>query len=106
MKLAGVTMKDATELLMRIIAYEIKYDNLMRNSLKEDELTILRLQNKTRVLEKVIEVRKQLIEEYRGYIKVISEVAYTRMRLVPSTKHQMNTDSSTTKIIRSLENQA
>ncbi len=103
-------MKDATELLMHLlvinIAHETKYVKSMRHSLKEDKLTILRLQNKTRVLEKVIEVRKQLIEEYRGYIKVISEGAYTRMKLVPSTKHQMNTDSSTTKIIRSLENQA
>jgi len=103
-------MKDATELLMHLlvinIAHETKYVKSMCHSLKEDKLTILRLQNKTRVLEKVIEVRKQLIEEYRGYIKVISEVAYTRMRLVSSTKHQMNTNSSTTKIIRSLENQA
>jgi hypothetical protein len=99
-------MKDATELLMRIIAHEIKYVNSMRHSLKEDELTILRLQNKSRGLEKEIEKRKQLIEEYRGYLKDISETAYTRMRLVPSTKHQMNTDSSTTKIINSLENQS
>ena len=99
-------MKDATELLMRIIANETKYVESMRHSLKEDELTVLRLQNKSRNLEKEIEGRKQLIEEYRGYLKDISEADYTRMKLIPSTGRQMNTDSSTTKIINSLENQS
>jgi len=91
-------MKDVTELLMRIISHETKYVESMRHSLKEDELTILRLQNKSRGLEKEIEERKQLIEEYRGYLKNISEEAYSRMKLIPSTSRQMDTESSTTKI--------
>ncbi len=91
-------MKDDTELLMRIIAHETKYVESMCHSFKEDGLTILRLQNKSRNLEKEIEGRKQLIEEYRGYLKDISETAYTRMKLIPSTGCQMDTESSTTKI--------
>ncbi len=91
-------MKDATELLMRIIAHETKYVESMRHSLKEDELTVLRLQNKSRNLEKEIEERKQLIEEYRGYLKDIPEAAYTRMELIPSTEQQMDKQSSATKI--------
>ena len=91
-------MKDATELLMCIIANETKYVESMRHLLKEDELTVLRLQNKSRNLEKEIEGRKQLIEEYRGYLKDISEAAYTGMKLILSTGHQMDTESSTTKI--------
>jgi len=93
-------MKDATELLMRIIAHETKYVESMRHSLKENELTVLRLQNKSRNLENEIEERKQLIEEYRGYLKDISETAYTRMKLIPSpsTEQQMDKQSSTTKI--------
>jgi IMP dehydrogenase/GMP reductase len=91
-------MKDATELLMRIIAHETKYVESMCHSLKEDGLTILRLQNKSRNLEEEIEGRKQLVEEYRGYIKYISEEIYTRLRLVPSTEHQMDTDLSTTNL--------
>ncbi len=87
-------MKDATELLMRMIAHEIKYVNSMRHSLKEDELTIL----KTRSLEEEIEEHKQLIEEYRDYIKYIVEVIYTGLKLVPSTEHQMDTDLSTTNL--------
>ena len=46
--LQGVAMKDVTELLMRIIAHETKHVESMRHSLKEDELTILRLENMAR----------------------------------------------------------
>ncbi len=91
-------MKDVTELLMRIISHETKYVKSMRHSLKEDELTILRLQNKSRGLEKEIEERTQLIEEYRSYLKNISEEAYSRMKLIPSTSRQTDTESSATKI--------
>ena len=84
MELRGVTMKDATELLMRIIAHETKFVESMHHTFKEDELTILRLQNKARVIEIEIEERKQRIEEYRGYLKNISEAANTRMELMPS----------------------
>ena len=89
-------MNDFTELLKRIIAHEAKYVETMRHSLKEDELTILRLQNKSRGIEKEIEERKQLILEYRGYLRGMSETAQTRINLVPPTKHQMDTSSSTT----------
>ena len=100
-------MKDTTELLMRIINHETKCVESRRHSLKVDELTILRLQNKSRNLEKEIEERKQLIEEHRGYLRNISVAAYTRMKLIPSTGRQMDTESSTTKIelVKSVEKQ-
>ena len=100
-------MKDVTELLMRIIAHETKHVQSMCHTLKEDELTILRLENKARVLEIEIEERKQLIEEYRGCLKNISETADTRMKLSPSTKYKAGTKSSATKleIVQSLEKQ-
>jgi predicted RNase H-like nuclease (RuvC/YqgF family) len=91
-------MKDVTGLLMRVIAHENKYIDSMRHSLKEDELTILRLQNKSRGLEKEIEERKQIIEEYRGYLKNISEVDYTSMKSISSTKRQIDMKSSTAQI--------
>ena len=91
-------MKDVTQLLMRIIANDTKYVESMRHSLKEDGLTILQLQNKSRFIEKEIEERKQIIEEYRSYLRDISEATYTRMNLMPSTGRQMDTESSTTKI--------
>jgi len=79
-------MKDSTELLMRIIAHENKYIESMRLSLKEDELTILRLQNKSRGIEKEIEDRKQLIDEYRCYLRETSEVSCNKMKLILSTE--------------------
>lgn len=91
-------MKDVTELLMRVIAHENKYIDSMRHSLKEDELTILRLQNKSRGIEKEIEERKQIIEEYRGYLRNLSEVDYTSIKLIPSTKRQIGMKSSTAQI--------
>ena len=79
-------MKDATELLMRIIANETKYIQSMRHTLREDELTILRLQNKARVLAIEIEERKKLVGEYRVYLKDISETTKAGMKLVSSTE--------------------
>ncbi len=73
-------MKDATELLMHIIAHETKCIESKCHALKEDGLTILRLQNKSRNLKKEIEERKQIIEEYWGYLKEIPEAAQTRMK--------------------------
>ena len=90
-------MKDITEVLKRIITLESKYVASMRHSLKEDEHTILRLQNKSRGLEKEIEERKQLIKEY---MRCISEVAQTNMKPVPSIKELMDIDTSTTQQIR------
>jgi hypothetical protein len=90
-------MKDIPERLKRIIVLENKYVESMRHSLKEDERTILRLQNKSRGLKKEIEERTELIKEYeRG----ISEAAHIRMKLESSTKMQMDADSPTAKVIR------
>ena len=91
-------MKDTTKLLKRIIFQDTKYIESMRHSLKDDELTILRLQNQSRSLEKEIEERKQLIKEHRNHFRGISEAAQTKAELVPSTEQQMDKQSSTTKI--------
>ncbi len=91
-------MKDATELLMRIIAHETKHIESMRHTLKEDELTVLRLQNKVRVLEIEIDERKQLINEYRGHLKDISEMTDVRMKLVPPTSREVDMKSATTEL--------
>jgi hypothetical protein len=101
-------MKDVTELLKGIIAQDAKYIESMRCSLKDDELTILRLQNKLRSLEKEIEERKQLIKEHRNHFTGISEVTQTKVKLEPSTKQQTEKDSSTAqmlKLVKSLERQ-
>ena len=85
-------MKYFTELLMYIIAQETKYIETMRHSFKEDELTILRLKNKTRAIEKEIDGRKKLIEEYRGYLRHISDPGKVRMKLISPTMRQIDTD--------------
>ena len=85
-------MKDFTELLMYIIAQETKYIETMRHSLKEDELTILRLKNKIRAIEKEIDERQKLIEEYKGYLRNISNPTKIRMKLVSPTVRQIDTD--------------
>lgn len=51
-------MKNATELLMCIIAQETKHVESMNHTLKEDEFTILRPQNKARGLAIEIDQRK------------------------------------------------
>jgi hypothetical protein len=91
-------MNDTTELLKCIIFQNTKYVELMRLSLKNDALTILRLQNKSRSLEKEIEERKQLIKEHRNHLMSTSEAVQTKAKLVPSTKQQMDKQSSATKI--------
>lgn len=98
-------MKDTSELLMRIIANETKCIEAMRQTLKEDELTILRLKNKTRMLTVEIKERIRLVEEYRVSLKDISEATKARMKLVSSTKNRAYIDSSDTKIefIKNLE---
>ncbi len=87
-------MKNARDVLLRIITHEVQYIESMFLSLKEDERTILRLQNKANCLQREIEERKQLIEEYRSYLKNGSDESSARMRLIPSTEHQMDTKSS------------
>ncbi len=79
-------MKDSAELLIRIIAHENKHIESMRLSLKEDELTILRLQNKSRSIENEIEEHKQLIDEYRGYLRETPEASYTEVKLITSSE--------------------
>lgn len=98
-------MRDASELLMRIIANETKCIEAMRQTLKEDELTILRLKNKARMLTVEIKERTRLVEEYRVYLKDISEATKARVKLVSSTKSRAYIDSSDTKIkfIKNLE---
>jgi hypothetical protein len=100
-------MKDFTELLMHIIAQETKYIETMRHSLKEDKLTILRLKNKTRAIEKEINGRKKSIEEYRGYLRHISDPAKLRMKLVAPTTRKIDMALSNTNIQfeRCIENQ-
>ena len=76
-------MKDTTKLLKRIISQDTKYVESMRRSLKDDELTIRRLQNKSRILENEIEERKQLIKKHRNHLMSTSEEAQTKAELVP-----------------------
>jgi hypothetical protein len=95
-------MKDIAELLNRIIIQETKNVESIRNSLKEGELTILRLQNKSRSLEIEFEERKQLIKEYRSCLQEILETAQAKKQLVASTKQQIDTGSSTTQMISKL----
>jgi len=87
-------MKSAKKILLRIIIHEVQYIESMLLSLKEDERTILRLQNKANSPQKEIEKRKQLIEEYRSYLKDRSDESSVRMRLIPSTRYQMDTKLS------------
>ena len=84
-----VTMKNVAELLMSIISQEINYVESIRNILREDKITILRLQNKSKSLEKEIEERKKIIIEFREYLKNTQETYYTETK--PSTlKTQQN----------------
>ncbi len=87
-------MKSAKKILLRIVIHEVQYIESMLLSLKEDERTILRLQNKANSLQKEIEKRKQLIEEYRSYLKDRSDESSVRMRIIPSTRYQMDTKLS------------
>lgn len=87
-------MKDTKEILRRIISNETQYIESMGISLKEDERTILRLQNKASCLQREIEERKQLVKEYRGYMKHGPEKSGASIRLIPSMEQQLNTNSS------------
>lgn len=87
-------MKDTKEILRRIISNETQYIESMGISLKEDEQTILRLQNKASCLQREIEERKQLVEEYRSYLRYGSEKPGANIRLIPSMEQQLDTNSS------------
>jgi len=93
-----VTMKDNIEILNCIIVNEAKSIETMRHSLKEDELTVLRLRNKLRALEKDIGERKQLIKEYRSYLGSMPKSTHTRTKLVPAKRRHPDTDPSITRI--------
>ena len=66
-------MKDNIELLNYLVASETRFVETMRHLSEEDELSILRLQNKLRVLKKNIGEHKQLIKEYRGHLANMSK---------------------------------
>ena len=87
-------MRDSREMLRRIIAYETRSIESMTLSLKEDELTILRLQNKANSLQREIEERKQLVKEYRNYLKRGSGDSSTKIRLIPSAEQPLDTKST------------
>jgi len=91
-------MKDNIEILNCIIVNQAKSIETMRHSLKEDELTILRLQNKLKALEKDIGERKQLIKKYRGYLGNMPKSTHTRTKLVPTKRRPQDTDPSITRI--------
>ena len=81
-------------MLRRIIVQEVQYIEAMSLSLKQDEQTILRLQNKANCLQKEIEERKELIEEYRSYLKHGSDQPSAKIRLIPSAGQHLDTESS------------
>jgi len=81
-------------MLRRIIVQEVQYIEAMSLSLKQDERTILRLQNKANCLQKEIEERKELIEEYRNYLKHGSDQPSAKIRLIPSAGQHLDTKSS------------
>jgi len=87
-------MKDTKEILRRFISNETQYIESMGISLKEDERTILRLQNKASCLQREIEERKQLVEEYRGYLRPGSEKSGANIRLIPPMEQQLDTNLS------------
>lgn len=87
-------MRDPRDILRRIIAHEVQYIESMSLSLKEDERTILRLQNKASSLQKDIEERRQLIEEYRCYLKHGAEESSAKIRLIPSAGKNLGSKSA------------
>ncbi len=87
-------MRNPREMLRHIIAFESRSIESMTISLKEDELTILRLQNKANCLQKEIEERKQLVKEYRNYLKRSSGDPRTKIRLIPSAGQPLDTKST------------
>ncbi len=68
-------MIDTNELLIRIINEETKHIESMRHMIKEDELTILRLQNKLRSLEKEIEERSAIEARLQERDKQLRDLA-------------------------------
>jgi len=98
-------MKDNIELLNHLIDKEIESIESMLHLNKEDELTINRLQDKLRVVERNIEEHKQLIKEYRSHLRDMSESNHTRTKPNPSKKSHLDMGSSISQIksVRKLE---
>ena len=92
-------MKDNIELLKYLIACEARSVETMRLLSKEDELTILRLQNKLKALEKEIKERRQLINEYRNHLGSMPKSTHKRTKLTPATGRHLGTGTSITQII-------
>ena len=91
-------MKDNIELLNHLIDSETKSIESMLHLNKEDELTIIRLQNKLKDVEKNIKEHKQLIKEYRSHLRDMSESPHTRTKLNPSKKRHLGTSLSISRI--------
>lgn len=91
-------MKDAIELLDSLISSETKSIERMLNLNKEDELTIIRLQNKLKALEKDIEEHKQLTEKYRSYLRNMSKATHIGTQSNLTGKSHPNTVPSITMI--------
>ena len=91
-------MKDTIEILNYLIDSETKSIEKMLRLNKEDELTILRLQNKLKDLEKDIEEHKQLTKEYRNYLRNIPKEAHTGSKPSLSRKSFLDKASSITRI--------
>lgn len=52
----------------------------------------------TRAIEKEIDERKKLIEEYRDYLRHIADSAKVRMKLVSPAMWKIDTDLSATNV--------
>ena len=91
-------MKDTIELLDSIISSETKSIEKMLHLNKEDKLTILRLQNKLKALEKNIEEHKKLTEKYRSYLSNMSKATHIGSKSNLIGKGHLDTAPSITKI--------
>jgi len=91
-------MKDTIELLNCLITSETKSIEKMLHLNKEDKLTILRLQNKKKALEKDIEEHKQLTKKYRNYLRNMSKANHIETKSNPTRKSHLDTAPSITLI--------
>jgi predicted RNase H-like nuclease (RuvC/YqgF family) len=91
-------MKNDIELLNYLIAKETKSIEAMCHLNKEDELTIHRLHNRLKALEKDIEEHKQLIKEYRSQLRKMPKSTHTNTKLKPARKSHLNTELSIAQI--------
>ena len=91
-------MKDTMELLDFLISSETKSIEKMLHLNKEDELTILRLQNKMKSLEEDIEEHKQLTKKYRSYLRSTSKTTHIGTKSNSTRKSHLDTARSITRI--------